>query len=637
MALAQEGRQTITDPQGLYRFEIPNDWIAEVIGDVVIVKSPDEGLVIYNLTLPVASLEQEDIASTITEAWRIAVPDFDASYDDNELQVIEDAVLLEGFEKAVIITYENGLGADGKFIIGSASVFEGIAYISLIDTNIITLQQRLAQFQIIGTSYKATAMEEEADLTADDLRPWDDQMAQTLETFITESMEKLEVNAASIAIVQGGEVAYMNGFSASDTPITADTLMMIGSTTKSMTTVVMAQAVDQGIFSWDTPVVDVIPNFKVKDPELTQSLTIQNLVCACTGVPRRDLELFFNSPTAEDIVASLADFEFFTRFGEAFQYSNQMVATGGYALTAALTGDTDNLFANYQRIMTERLFQPLGMSRTTFDFDAVLVDGDYAQPFAATLLGYEAIDVNDERWVEALAPAGGAWSSANEMAKYLLFLLNRGVTPSGERLVSEDNLQYIWTPQIDINATTTYGLGWILGEYKGLPIISHGGNTVGYSSEFLFLPEQGIGVVVLTNQRASALNGVVATRALELLFGQEDEMTQQVDFIVEQTREARDEAEGRYITTLPIADFANYEGTYANPDLGEITLSLSEDGVLVMDAGEFQSEIWGVEEENGDISYILGQSIIAGTPVKFDEEGPSFSIGVGVIEYTFTR
>ena len=111
--------------------------------------------------------------------------------------------------------------------------------------------------------------------------------------------------------------------------------MLIGSTTKTMTTLLMAQMVDEGVMTWDTLVTEVLPSFAVADPAITEAITMENLVCACTGVPRRDLELVFNSDelSAEEVVESLETFRFFTDFGEAFQYSNQMVATAGY-LTA---------------------------------------------------------------------------------------------------------------------------------------------------------------------------------------------------------------------------------------------------------------------------------------------------------------
>jgi CubicO group peptidase (beta-lactamase class C family) len=265
--------------------------------------------------------------------------------------------------------------------------------------------------------------------------------------------------------VQDGEVVYTGAFGVkalgSDDLITPETQFMIGSTTKPITTTMMATLVDDGIIAWDEPVVDVLPQFAVSDPELTQQFTLRNLVCACTGVPRRDLELLFNADdlTAADIVASLQTFQFFTDFGETFQYSNQLVATGGYAAAAALDPDGE-LYATYLEAMQTRIFDPLAMTNTTFDFDAVVARGDYALPHAANLDGvYYPLSVNDERVLIPIGPAGVAWSTVGDMAQYAITMLNRGVAPDGEQLVSEENLLETWQPQVAVSADASYGLG----------------------------------------------------------------------------------------------------------------------------------------------------------------------------------
>lgn len=99
---------------------------------------------------------------------------------------------------------------------------------------------------------------------------------------------------------------------------------MIGSSGKFLMTTMMAAVVDGGLLDWDTPAVEILPEFAVADPQRTQIITIRNPDCACTGVPRRDLKLLFNGNdlSAEDVVDYLGNFEFFTAFGEAYQYSN---------------------------------------------------------------------------------------------------------------------------------------------------------------------------------------------------------------------------------------------------------------------------------------------------------------------------
>ncbi|MBK8047691.1 MAG: beta-lactamase family protein [Anaerolineales bacterium] len=209
--------------------------------------------------------------------------------------------------------------------------------------------------QIITTGFKISGLEEE-DLTGIAPLTVTPAITEPLEAFIEDYMEKFDIPGAAVGIVQNGSVVYARGFGVANpetgAPMTPETNLMIGSTGKSLTTLMMGTLVDDGLMTWDTPVVELFPAFKVKDPELSKTITMRNLVCACTGVPRRDFEFLFNAQEqkAEDIVASLGDFEFFTKFGEAFQYSNQMVGTAGYVAAPSLKG-TDDLLANYKKAL----------------------------------------------------------------------------------------------------------------------------------------------------------------------------------------------------------------------------------------------------------------------------------------------
>ena len=198
------------------------------------------------------------------------------------------------------------------------------------------------------------------------------------------------VPGLAVAVVQDGRVVYADGFGVreqgGDEPVTAETLMMIGSTGKTMTTMLMAALVDEGLMAWDTPVVDVLPEFRLADPELTRQITLRHLVCACTGVPRRDLEMILNADemSAEDVIASLAEFRLFTDFGEAFQYSNQMVAAGGCAAAAADGASTARCSTAGSAACSSG-FEPIGMHDTLVRQADVLARGNVAVPHGLDL------------------------------------------------------------------------------------------------------------------------------------------------------------------------------------------------------------------------------------------------------------
>ena len=138
-----------------------------------------------------------------------------------------------------------------------------------------------------------------ADLTGVAPLPLTGERLAAFEAYVAEILAAAEVPGAAVAVVQGGQVTYAQGFGVkelgTDAPVTPDTLMQVGSTQKSMTSLLAASLVDAGRLRWDTRLVDLLPGFATGDPALTERLTVADAFCACSGLPRRDLELVFNS------------------------------------------------------------------------------------------------------------------------------------------------------------------------------------------------------------------------------------------------------------------------------------------------------------------------------------------------------
>ena len=232
------------------------------------------------------------------------------------------------------------------------------------------------------------------------------------------------------------------------------------------------------------------------------------------------------------------------------------------------------------------------------------------------------------------------WSNVRDLARYLITVLDQGVVPSGPRVVSAENLKLTWEPQVPISADVSYGLGWMIGEYKGLPQIWHEGNTMGFTATLAFLPDQDLGISILSNTRGSnGFNQAIRFRLLELVFGLESEFEEQAVFGLMAAREAIAELAGDLVN---INDelLAPYLGRYSNDVLGEIAIQL-EDCELVMDVGEFRSRVSSkAGKDGGDASYILSDSVLLGLLLQFvesDTGNPIVVLGVGVIEYEFQK
>jgi CubicO group peptidase (beta-lactamase class C family) len=421
------------------------------------------------------------------------------------------------------------------------------------------------------------------------------------EAYVADALLRYGVPGASVAVVQDGELVYLNGFGVTEVgstrPVTPDTLMMVGSITKTMTTMLAASLVDDGVISWDTRLVDLLPGFAAGDAAMTTRLTVRDAFCNCSGLPGPNLELYFagDALTPAGVLTLLDGVPPTTPFGEQFVYSNPLVASGGYALGVAAGGGADDVGLAYDTALRERVLGPIGMTRSTFQSESVLADGDYALPHAVDLSGeLRPLSVAAERWVMPLRPAGGLWSSAREMARYLQTELAHGVAPGGTRVASEENLERTWEPVVEVPnfyggppamaaSMAHYGLGWESGDYRGLRVLNHAGGTSGFTSEIAFLPEAGLGIVILANSLSItpiplAFQYAVQFRLFELLFDQPAEF----DAALAQSTSTQPTVALGDVDPGAVAPFL---GRYVNPELCEVAVALRDDRLMLETAG----------------------------------------------------
>ncbi len=515
------------DPAGRLSLPVPPNWTVEEHDGFVLLRAPDG-----DLNFAALVVEADDAGAGIIAAWQIVDPAFDpAAIQPERVEIPSDP----GVDQTVVLTYDLGQ-TSGRVAQGLGQRIDDQVYVFIIRGDLQTVARRQAQLNVILTGSRILA-KPRIDLTDRAPLPLDGDRLRTFEAFVADTLAAFGVPGAAVAVVHGGQVVYAQGFGVTEQgasqPVTPDTLMMIGSGTKSFTTMMMGTLVDEGSLAWDQPVVEILPTFRVADPAITPTVTVRNLVCACTGVPRRDAEIFFNANelTAEDVIASLAGFPLYTPIGEAYQYSNQMVAAGGYIAALAAGGQIGDLHAAYLAAMRQRVLDPIGMSRSTFDPDAIAGDPDHASPHGATLDGgYQPMPLTSEvAWAGALAPSGGLWSSANEVSRYVITELRRGVGPDGTRVISAENLEETWQPQVAVSADVSYGLGWFVETWEGLRVVRHGGNSRGFTADVAFLPDADLGVVVLTNaQDANVVAGGIRQRLLELLYDQPGQIETQI-------------------------------------------------------------------------------------------------------------
>jgi CubicO group peptidase (beta-lactamase class C family) len=338
-------------------------------------------------------------------------------------------------------------------------------------------------------------------------RDFDDAMLADLNAYIEDAVERYGVIGASVAVVQHGEVIYTNGFGTTelngDRPVDSQTLFMIGSITKSMTSLVLATLVDEGLLTWDTPVTDVLPMFALSDPAVTPQIRVRDLLNMTSGVAPYDMVSLLNDFSPVDMMDYVAGIPLLAQPGEQWNYSSLMVALGGLAAAKASGEANDDMLENtYFDLVQQRVFDPLGMTASTFDFDSAIAEENHAASHSVNIFTGEtvAVPVNLERFSGSVAPAGAVWSNAEDMARYLAMQQMRGLASDGSRVVSEENL--LATQSVEYaypDGSGGYGMGWAIDDYHGLKQVGHGGVTLGSVSYLGFLPDADLGVVILTN------------------------------------------------------------------------------------------------------------------------------------------
>ncbi|HKY36757.1 MAG TPA: serine hydrolase domain-containing protein [Polyangiaceae bacterium] len=517
------------------------------------------------------------------------------------------------------------------------------------DLSVAVSTKRTAQIELIQSSLLPKGFERESFAGKKARRLGPAEIVE-LQRFVTTAQRELGVPGISIGVVQDGKVAFAGGFGVRElgkkAPVDENTLYMVASNTKPLTTLMLAKLGEEGKFSWETPVTAIYPRFKFRSTETTASIRLKHLVCACTGTPRNDWNILeIRSSTPKQKLDELATFEPTSKLGETLHYSDLLVAAAGFIGGHAAYPELE-LGAAYDRAMQTRVFGPLGMTATTLDYRLALRRPNRATAHAPDRDGKQALAVMEmNEVIIAQRPAGGAWSNVRDMLKYVQVELANGNLPDGKRYVAEEPLRARRAPQVSVDQHVSYGLGLWLERRYGIDFVYHGGDVVGYHSEMVWLPEHGVGAVILTNGDPGWwLCRTFRRKLLELLFDGRPEADARVSAMAKSFY--AELAEKRKLVTLPAdaAAAAKLAPRYANDELGEIAVRRNGPAV-VFDFGEWKSEVASRRNPDGSVSLRPVDAGIWGFALEFvvddgtqrtlklrDEQQLIFSN-----EYTFTE
>ena len=577
-------------------FIAPAGWTVSVKGPATILAAP-EG----DSWIALVDVEAKDADAAVAAAWAAYKPDHPWP-----LKVTSESPDRDGWSKQKVYEYQTSPN-EKRTVQAVARFANGRWNVDLIDVSDPVAEKRGAQLALVFGRLlpKGYARESFAGRKANALDPA--RLAE-LSRFVETGMKQLKVPGVAVGIVQGGKVVFADGYGVKDVQaakVDGDSDFMIASNTKALTTLLLARLVAEGKLTWDTPVTSVLPSFKLGDAETTKQVRIRQLICACTGLPRQDLEwLFqFQGVTPSDAMGTLATMQPTTKFGEMFQYSNPMAGAAGFTAGHVLYPDLE-LGAAYDKAMQAQVFDPLGMKRTTFDYAKALA-GDHADPFSPDIDGHMKPAVMALNYaVIPLRPAGAAWSNVKDMLHYVQMELDNGKLPDGKTYIPREPLLERRVKQVPIGEDDWYGMGLMVNHTYGIPVVHHGGDMIGYHSDMMWLPDQNVGAVILTNADPGwILRTVYRRKLLEVLFDGKPEADAQV---AAQAKTFYDElAAERKLLTVPAdpAASAQLAPHYVNAALGDITVT-HPGSETVFDFGEWKSPVASRKNPDGTISFL---------------------------------
>ncbi len=418
---------------------------------------------------------------------------------------------------------------------------------------------------------------------------------QGLDSYITKTMQEYKVPGLAIAVVRGDSVLLMQGYGTrtmgKQEPVDAHTRFAIGSTSKAFTATLAAMMVDEGKMRWDEPATTHLPDLQLYDAYVTRELTLRDLLTHRSGLARGDLMWYATDFDRAEILRRVRYLKPTWSVRTHFGYQNIMYLAAGQAVAAAAGEPWDQL-------VRDRIFVPLGMTETNTSTKELAGAADVATPHS---------DVDDTLrivpWhnIDNIGPAGSINSTVSDMSKWVRFQLAQGKV-GGKQLVSASALGETHTPQQvvpigpdakQLNPFThleSYGMGWFLQDYRGRELDQHGGNIDGMSAMVALMPEEKLGLVILTNANGSPVPTIVMNRVFDALLGAPPydwsaEYKKVRDKVQKTAKEAEEKRFAqRKLGTSPSLPLADYAGVYADSMYGEARVAV-EDGKLVLRYG----------------------------------------------------
>ncbi|HNL38055.1 MAG TPA: serine hydrolase [Saprospiraceae bacterium] len=417
-------------------------------------------------------------------------------------------------------------------------------------------------------------------------------LRDSLDRYTERALTRWQIPGAAICVVKDGKVLVAQGYGVRELGrperVDANTLFEIGSNTKAFTGTILALLEHDRACSLNDKVQRWLPWFSMRDEWVARDLSLTDILCHRIGMEtfQGDFTYWTSDLSSRQVIEKFGlmtpQYGFRSRWG----YTNAGFVIAG-ACTAAISGES------WGATVEKRIFKPLDMRRTVaYAADFAKAD-NIAQPHTVIEGRCQRIPI---AMIDNLAPAGSIGSSVNDLSHWAIAQLDDGrydgreVLPANVIARTRQPRSIIGRSQQPFNKGhyQLYGLGWMLEDYEGREIVSHTGGVNGYVTSVTLVPEEKLGIIVLTNTDENAffesVKWEILDAALNLPYRDYDRLFH--ESVAQQEAETnREIAEWRDTVAMkmpPAFELSRYAGRYDNPVYGWIDISVSGADQLLM-------------------------------------------------------
>lgn len=411
---------------------------------------------------------------------------------------------------------------------------------------------------------------------------------QKIEAYIDSVLRKDRMAGCAVGVIKDGEIILNKGFGYRDVEnkvkCDAQTLFAIGSCSKAFTAALLASLRDENKFDWEKPIKQYVPYFGMKDKFADEQINGVDICTHRSGLPRHDLIWYRSTLSRRELVERIKYMEPNKPFRTTWQYNNYMFLTAG-VVAEEITGE------KWEDLVQKRFFDRLGMKQSKIHFEDFMASTNKA-------IGYKEEKKQMVKTayanIDAVGPAGSIVSTSTDMIEWMRMFLNKG-KKGEEQVISAAQVNYLLSPKMVMEEENnefkqrSYALGWMVAQYKGKTIVEHGGNIDGFSADVTMLPEENMGIVVLSNKDGSSVPSLVSMYIADRLLDFEEydwyeEKMGKIKRMAEEMAEKQMAAEKNRSKTKdtpakknpakkgPLHDLKDYAGEYKDAAYGTLKI-----------------------------------------------------------------